>query len=69
MFSQVCVKNSVHGGGGGGLYPTMQWAGRGDFCSGSRVGSCTPSWADTWMALRAVFLPNFSVSVNMVRQF
>ena len=25
MFSQACVKNSVHSGGGGEVYPSMHW--------------------------------------------
>ena len=27
LFSQACVRNSVHGGGGKEVYPRMQWVG------------------------------------------
>ena len=40
MFSQTCVKNSVHGGGG--VYPSMHWAG-GVYPSMHWAGGCLPS--------------------------
>ena len=41
MFSQTCVKNSVHGGRG--VYPSMHWAG-GVYLSMHWAGGVSPQW-------------------------
>ena len=57
MFSQVCVKNSVHSGGRGRVYPSMHWSWGGGCVSQHALGRWvvwqTPPWADTLPAQTA----------------
>ena len=54
MFSQACVKNSVHGVGVGGVYPSMHWGTPPSACWDTHTHTPCPvhagmhsPWADT----------------------
>ena len=49
---QTCVKNSVNGGGGVGVYPSMHWAG--EVCIPACTGADTP-WPDTPLVTRPLW--------------
>ena len=45
MFSEACVKNSVHKGAGGGVCPSVCWDTPGQIHTPSPLGQ-TPHWAN-----------------------
>ena len=50
MLSQVCLKDSVHRGCGGGVYPSMHWNRLPSWTDTPSDGQCSGWYASYWNA-------------------